>query len=161
MSGDNKEYTTQEYWNKRVINEKHNLKDLIFNDDYRNQYWNNVDKFLEVYKDYSVADIGCGYGRFAKHFKEYLGVDFSDEMLKLAQEQNPDKNFIKGRVLEPLPQKYDIIFENNCCHSFQVGRQDFIDYYKQFANVAVITIERNGVLMDWVYPKTDKELGLK
>jgi SAM-dependent methyltransferase len=116
---------------------------------------------LSVYKDCSVADIGCGYGRFANHFNNYIGVDFSDEMLKLAQEQNPTKNFIKGRVLEPLPAKYDIIFENNCCHSFQVCREDFINYYKQFANVAVITIERNGVLMEWVYPKTDNQLNLK
>lgn len=161
MSADNKEYTTTEYWNNRVRTEKHNLKDLIFNDDHRNQMWNNVDKLLSVYKEYSVADIGCGYGRFAKHFDNYTGFDFCDEMLKLAQEQNPTKNFIKARCLDPLPAKYDIIFECNCCHSFQVSREDFINYYKQFANVAVICIEKTGVMIEWLYSKTDKELNLK
>jgi SAM-dependent methyltransferase len=161
MSEDIADFRTKPWWNNRVKLLKGNLKDLIFNDDYREQFWNNVDNFLSKFSNYSATDIGCGYGRFAKHFTEYLGADFSDEMLRLFTEQNPDKKCIQARCLEPLPIKSDIVFEVNCLHSFGISKEDFCKFYKQFANVMVICVERNEVHIEWVYDKTDKELKLQ
>lgn len=144
------------WWDNRTKQRKENLKDLIFNDDYRDQFWDNVDEILPVYKDYSVADIGCGYGRFSRHFEDYTGYDFSEEMIKLANEQNPDKKFYRRSCLEEI-DKVDIVFEVNCLHSFGVSREEFQEYYSQFARKAVICIERNGVDIKWIYEQTDKE----
>lgn len=144
------------WWNKRV-NGHFNLKDLIYNDDYREQFWNRTDEFLANYSKYSVADIGCGYGRFSKHFTNYTGYDFSEEMIKLANKQNPNKNFYRRSCLEDLNEKVDIVFEVNCLHSFGVTREQFIEFYKKFARVAIICIERNGVTIEWVYEKKDNE----
>lgn len=159
MPGNTGDFRTSEWWNNRVKERRHNLKDLIFNDDYREQFWANVDALLRLYSECSVADIGCGYGRFAKHFGDYLGVDFSHEMLELAKKENPKKNFISGKCLDPLPKRVDVVFEVNCLHSFGVSREEFISYYKQFARKAVVCVELNGVTIEWLYEKTDRQLG--
>ena len=155
MSEDNTDFRTPTWWNNRVKERQHDLKNLIFNDDFREQFWERTDKLLASFSDYSVADIGCGYGRFAKHFETYMGIDFCEEMLKLATEQNPNKNFIKGKCLDPLPNKVDMVFEVNCLHSFGVSREQFFEHYKQYARKAVICIERNGVDIYWIYEKKD------
>lgn len=151
------DYRNSWWWNKRVMDFQSNLKDLIFNDDYREQFWENTDEILACFSKYSVADIGCGYGRFSKHFDKYVGYDFSDEMVKLANKKNPTKSFYKRDAFEPINEKVDIVFEVNCLHSFGKGRQEFFEYYSKFARKAVICIERNEVNIFWVYEKTDKD----
>jgi SAM-dependent methyltransferase len=151
------DYRNSWWWDERVVARQNNLKDLIFNDDYREQFWENTDEVLSHYSKYSVADIGCGYGRFAKHFDKYTGYDFSGEMIKLANKNNPDKAFYKRKAFEPLNEKVDIVFEVNCLHSFGQGRQEFFEYYSQFARKAVICIERNEVNIFWIYEKKDKD----
>jgi SAM-dependent methyltransferase len=150
-------FRTSEWWDNRVRERKAHLKDLIFNDDYRDQFWDRVDEFLSNYSKYSVADIGCGYGRFAKHFKDYTGYDFSPEMIKLANKQNPDKRFYRKACCEPINEKVDIVFEVNCLHSFGKSREEFVNFYKDYANVAIVCIERNGITLEWLYPKKDYE----
>ena len=62
-----------------------------------------------------VLDFGCGNGRFSELISsdcEYLGVDISKGLIKIAQERYPDKNF---KVIGQLPlnlqkQYFDIIF---------------------------------------------------
>jgi SAM-dependent methyltransferase len=153
-------FRTPEWWDNRTITRKGNLKDLIFNDDYRDQFWANVDELLSQYSKYEVADIGCGYGRFAKHFDKYTGYDFSLEMIKLANKENPEKNFYRKACLEEI-DKVDVVFEVNCLHSFGVSREEFQTYYSQFARKAVICIERNGVDIKWIYEQTDNEKNRK
>ena len=48
-----------------------------------------------------VLDLGCGNGRFSALFEpaDYLGADASAELIKIAQEKYPDKQF---GVVEPL-----------------------------------------------------------
>lgn len=59
---------------------------------------------LYIKKDKKVLDAGCGYGRWAKNFDNYTGVDFSPDFIKKAKEQNPDKLFIQAD-LKALPFK--------------------------------------------------------
>jgi len=157
MSDNIEDFRTKTWWNKRVDERKGDLKNLIYNDDYRDQFWGRVDDLLSSMSKYSAIDIGCGYGRFSKHFKDYLGVDFSDQMLNLALKENPDKKYAQLMCCEELPQRADIVFEVNCLHSFGKNREEFIGFYKQYANVAVICIERNGVVIEWLYPQKDNE----
>ena len=62
-----------------------------------------------------VIEIGCGNGRDTKEIinytNNYLGIDLSSEMIKLAKENVPEAKF-KLADLEtfPFPNKVDIIF---------------------------------------------------
>ena len=75
------------------------------------EYWNmvaNEKKFstpfqMDLYKKYvsndkRILDIGCGYGRILKElydngYTNLLGIDFSSEMIKLANSLYPYINF--------------------------------------------------------------------
>ena len=69
-------------------------------------------KFLKK-KDKKVLDLGCGSGRnFFKFGGVIYGVDFSKEMLKLAQE-NADKKGIK--VILKKAEAHNLkFFEDGC-----------------------------------------------
>lgn len=45
-------------------------------------------------RDMATLDFGCGTGRYAKFFDYYLGADLTENLLKIAKKNNPDKNFI-------------------------------------------------------------------
>lgn len=53
--------------------------------------------YLSVGKDTKVLDIACGIGRWAdalpESICEYCGIDFSEELVRIAQERNTRKNF--------------------------------------------------------------------
>lgn len=50
--------------------------------------------------DGSVIDFGCGHGYFSKYVKgDYLGLDWSPEGIKKAQQLNPGKTFIVADAL--------------------------------------------------------------
>lgn len=62
-----------------------------------------------------VLEIGCGSGRDAteilKHTNQYLGMDASVEMLKLAQEANPEAHFVLADIEAfEFPTSIDLIF---------------------------------------------------
>lgn len=66
--------------------------------------------YLDEYQTYSqildeagkksLMELGCGTGNLAKHFQEagfqYQGLDFSPQMINLAQKKNPDSKFRVG-----------------------------------------------------------------
>jgi len=63
----------------------------------------------------NVLEIGCGYGREAKeilkHTNRYLGMDISEEMIKMAREQVLEGNFIVADIEDYIfPKDLDIIF---------------------------------------------------
>jgi cyclopropane fatty-acyl-phospholipid synthase-like methyltransferase len=50
---------------------------------------------INVKDKFKILDIGCGVGRWAELFLEnstYLGLDYSNELLNLAKENNPSTN---------------------------------------------------------------------
>lgn len=80
-------------------------------DQTRKSDWKEFKQFLKyIKKDSTLADIGCGNGRFLEFLKtsklntKYTGIDRSKELLKKARKQNPNANFIEGDLLDlPLP----------------------------------------------------------
>ena len=54
--------------------------------------WELIKKYFS--KDRTVLDIGCGNGRLSQAFlfKSYLGVDISEELIKIAKEKYEDKS---------------------------------------------------------------------
>ncbi len=72
--------------------------------------------FAAIHKEHpSVLEIGCGNGRDAaeilKRTNGYLGVDVSEELIKLAKEKNPQGNFVVADIEDySFPKDIDAIF---------------------------------------------------
>ena len=64
---------------------------------------NALDK-IKIKKKSNVLDLGCGNGRFAKYFLDkeinYYGYDISEELIKIAQKNNPKGCFSSGDLLK-------------------------------------------------------------
>lgn len=68
-----------------------------------------------------VVDLGCGNGTLTEKLLEkgfrVLGVDDSEDMLRLARRNHPDVTFQKGNALDfALIEKADVIFSNAVFH---------------------------------------------
>ena len=81
----------------------------------------NVWPEFEYFKGYlhngqAVLDLGCGNGRLLELLKDYkvdyLGVDFSENLIREAQAKWPDKKFKAADLAElgDLKEKFDLIF---------------------------------------------------
>lgn len=90
---------------------------------YTDQYFNDlvdipyINKFLELLpKNGKILDVGSGPGQFAKHMMErgfeVVGIDYSKEMVRIAQKQVPDGDFryMDMRHLEFKDEEFDGIF---------------------------------------------------
>jgi 2-polyprenyl-3-methyl-5-hydroxy-6-metoxy-1,4-benzoquinol methylase len=85
--------------------------------------WPELEKVLSDLRDGdSVLDVGCGNGRLIENLKNksvnYLGVDNSEELIKLAGINYPDKNFkvLDILKLETLNQKFDLVISVAVLH---------------------------------------------
>ncbi len=84
----------------------------------KKEIWPEIREFAEQVKTSDkVLDLGCGNGRLLEAFSDktidYLGLDNSAELIKLAETNYPDKKFIVGDVLdlkEVADNYYDYIF---------------------------------------------------
>ena len=70
--------------------------------------FNTVPKNLQGKK---LLDLGCGPGIHAKEYcsrgAEVMGIDISEEMIKIAKKQAPQATFLKGNLFElPFPDNH-------------------------------------------------------
>jgi ubiquinone/menaquinone biosynthesis C-methylase UbiE len=91
----------------------------------RKKYWKDVEYLLEALESFRgkkirILEFGCGSGRFAsyllQHYQgdfDYIGVDFSQKLIDLAQKELPDFTFICSDistfVLQQEQESFDII----------------------------------------------------
>lgn len=78
--------------------------------DYKEEY-RYYSRICKKYGARSIAEIACGSGNLAKlfatSFEDYLGLDFSEHMLRLAREKYPAGNFLKCDMRDvELTKKY-------------------------------------------------------
>jgi len=76
-----------------------------------------------------AVDLGCGNGALTARLvdKGYtvLGIDDSEEMLRIARELHPDLTFQKGNAIDfELPQPADVIFSNAVFHWINAADQE-------------------------------------
>lgn len=72
----------------------------------------------KIIKEYTIGnkvlELCCGTGRFCKLFKkrDYVGIDFSSNMLKIAKRDNPKSRFLVLDALKmnKLNEKFDTVF---------------------------------------------------
>ncbi len=67
-------------------------------------------KVLKKYHCRSVLEVGCGTGNLAQCFRthqfDYVGLDLSDDMLRIAKKNNPGSTFLKGDMRNFTLQKH-------------------------------------------------------
>lgn len=121
---------TPEYWDKRVIDNKSDEMGMIMRDSRIYEYTKRVNEILSAWKGKKVLDLCCGYGRYSEHFDNYLGVDFSKEMIELAR-QKYKKDFVVADIKEyRTSELYDVIFEVNSLHSLGMTEEEFFNKFK-------------------------------
>ena len=85
-----------------------------------------------IKKGDSVLDVGCGNGRLLDALKEkdvqYLGLDFSEQLIAQARAKYPDNEFrVADLTVEvKLPKQYDAVFLVAVLNHFDVEHQDFV-----------------------------------
>src|SRR3989338_82716 len=77
-----------------------------------------------------VVEIGCGNGRDAeeiiKRTNDYVGIDISTELIKLAQKKVPKGKFLVADVTSfEFPEKIDIVFA--FASLIHVNKEDLIN----------------------------------
>ncbi|MCD4694239.1 class I SAM-dependent methyltransferase [bacterium] len=76
-----------------------------FNQTRKKGIWPELTKLAEEVKDGDrILDIGCGNGRLLEAFRDkkidYIGVDFSKNLIKKAKDNYPENNFFVGNMLD-------------------------------------------------------------
>lgn len=73
----------------------------------------------DIHPSPDILDLGCGQGTLLEHLKkygQYVGIDFSEEALRLADKYaNANTNFKLGDIESFQPNKhFDVILFNEC-----------------------------------------------
>lgn len=84
----------------------------------KKEIWPEIREFAAAVKDGNrILDVGCGNGRLLEALKDkklkYLGIDNSEELIKLARKNYPERKFLIGDIL-----KLDSITESDFDHIF-------------------------------------------
>lgn len=94
-----------------------------------------------------VLDLGCGNGRLLQIFEdqdiEYIGIDNSEKLIKIAKEKYPQKNFQVADALNlPFPDNcFDKIYSVAVLHHIPS-----IEFRLQFLKEAKRTLRPGGLL---------------
>ena len=99
-------------WNASLYDNKH---------DFVAEYGKGLLEFVPVNNNQSILDLGCGTGTLTAQLKELskevIVVDGSQSMIKRAQEQYPDIEFMVCDALElPFNRQFDVVFSNAVFH---------------------------------------------
>jgi len=140
--------------------------------------------FLQIHDvgNKRIIDLGCGTGKLLDLVGEqisssmYVGIDSSDEMIKLATRKHPSRFFIAtdaGCLIKKIALKHDIVVSLFSIPYFGIDAVYdiynllnfdgflFVVYYNRpYANTASVYAGREEVFNKWVYPRVQTFIGL-
>ena len=99
-------------WNATMYDNKH---------DFVAEYGKGLLEYIPQNEKLSILDLGCGTGTLTVQLnnlaKMVIGVDQSETMIKKAQEQYPNINFLICDALSlPFESQFDVVFSNAVFH---------------------------------------------
>lgn len=125
---------------------------LVFDEMYQvfinyDQEFKFYNQFLVENKCLNILEIGCGTGNLAKRFIEnnynYLGIDFSQSMIEIAQKRNPKGNFLKDDMRNFSSKKQDSILITGRTTSYIITNNDLNATFSSVYN----SLEKNGIFV--------------
>lgn len=132
----------KEYWNERALEYKDDKKGMVWCSSAIDTHLRWFNRLMDQYKDQEVLDVGCGYGRVSPLFdkQKYHGIDFSEELIKIAKQDYPGYKFEVQNAFEYDPQKqYGIIIAFHL--SMMPEREaEFVRRYKMWAREALVIV---------------------
>lgn len=106
----------------KIVHDNYNTIATDFNTTRKKEIWPEIVRLAENVKEGdSVLDLGCGNGRLLEALKnkqiEYLGIDNSEELIKLASLNYPNNKFIVSDILnlETIEEIKDRKFNHIFC----------------------------------------------
>ena len=128
----------------------------------KSSFWENYFKFLQTHfqeKNKSILDLGCGTGLAIDYLKcepkDYIGVDYSMEMLEVARKKFPHHHFYTKSILAvDFSKKFDFVLAafDTLNHFLNPG-----DWKKVF-EIAAQHLEPNGLFIFDVFSTYDLEV---
>lgn len=93
------------------------------------EYGNSVMELLNINCPETILDLGCGCGALTKKLSETgaraIGLDDSEELLKIARSKYPELEFIHADATDfDLGEKVDAVFSNAVFHWIDYDRQN-------------------------------------
>ncbi|OGZ26637.1 MAG: hypothetical protein A2365_01235 [Candidatus Nealsonbacteria bacterium RIFOXYB1_FULL_40_15] len=127
----------------------------------RNRLWDEIGFLFYNYlkENESVLDSGCGNGRYYELFREkninYVGIDNSEELIKIAKEKHPEADFRIGDSLS-LPfedSSFDKVYSIAVLH-----RIPSYSFRARFLKEAKRVLKKDGylILTVWKIPNIYK-----
>jgi ubiquinone/menaquinone biosynthesis C-methylase UbiE len=153
---------TKEYWERQA--QVDGFFSILSQEQYRDPkvFWNTtvgleVEMMSILKPTDAFLDLGCGYGRIARHVHQlvgsYTGVDFSTEMITKAKEFHKDCEKISffnnnGKDLSIFPDNtFDIVYS---CLLFQhLPKETIFNYIAEAGRV----LKSNGIAFIYNIPK--------
>lgn len=143
----------------------------------RKKYWKEGETLVNYIQQHfqgreiRILEFGCGSGRFASYLSEhytgnfkYQGVDLSKELIKYAQQDNPNLEFIAEDISKFLPllkqESFDLIIGTS---SFQhipsyKERLFLMKHFYRTLKYEGLVVMTNRALSEWFAKKHRKPL---
>ena len=117
---------------------------------------------LKLFKKYKLQKIlipGSGYGRHTKLFSENsyktVGIEISEEAIKIAKNFDPQTTFINGSVMEmdSIKEGFDAVYCYNLLHLF------LSDDRHTFLKKCYTQLNKNGLVFFTVFSEEETSFG--
>ncbi len=124
----------------------------------KREYLSNDILYFKKYiiPKFSVLDLGCGNGRLVDILNpktEYLGIDNSSKLLKIARQKYPKNQFKNQNILKlKLNKKFDIVFSLAVLHHLSE------EYHLEFVRAVKQYLGKNGIIIISVWKLNKKQL---
>lgn len=87
----------------KIVKENYEEIARQFSETRKKEIWPELKKICKnIPEESNILDLGCGNGRLIEAFEKninYIGVDQSEALIKMAKERYPDNSFIVGDAL--------------------------------------------------------------
>ena len=110
--------------------------------------------FGPIPTDRPTVDFGCGFGKWANYFREYMGMDWNPRAREEAERRNPGKLFVAP--IEIWTDNILIFTANVLQHNDFEGVKKILSFF-QGRSVEFWAYEIEGVQLSHVFGRTPKD----